>query len=180
MHESTRLASNKDMLLAALIFNIALLNTFSLSVVTNTKDAAMFSYGWTFRLGSKDKGSDMVSAMDTISNMYTGNRNSERPALGTMLDRIFEVAKCNPLSYDGGLQWRPEEISPTCNCLRNMHVEYVKSVNPAGLGLNITEMANTDTVTKTKVVVAAIKKKCFSAIRHTQVPPQAYVPVLSF
>ncbi len=104
MHESNRLASNKDMLLAALIFNIALLNTFSLSVVTNTKDAAMFSYGWTFRLGSKDNGSNMASAMEKISDMYTKNRNSERPELGIMLDRIFEVAKCNPLSYDGGLQ----------------------------------------------------------------------------
>jgi hypothetical protein len=66
MPESNRLASNKDMLLVAPIFNIALLNTFSLSIVTNPKDAALFLYGWTFRLGSKDNDSDMVSAMKTI------------------------------------------------------------------------------------------------------------------
>lgn len=160
---------NRDMLLVALLFNLALLNTFSLSTVTNVGDAALFSYGWTFRLDSKHASADMSSAKGTILKMYEDNRISGRAELGTMLDTMFDLAKCKPAAYDGGLQWSAEEVSPTCNCIRNIHVEYVKSVNPNGVGLTPVEMGNDDTKAKTKAVMAAIDKKCFSAIRHTQV-----------
>lgn len=161
--------NNRDMLVAALIFNIALLNLFTITVVTNTEDASLFSFGWTFRLTSKDPYADMSAAKGVITDMYVNNRISNPQMLGAMLDDIFAIAKCKPAVYDGGLEWNAEEASPTCNCLRNMHVEYIKSVNPNGKNLTTPEMGNDDTKVKTAAVVKVIERKCFEAIRHSQV-----------
>jgi hypothetical protein len=165
------MSANKDMLVVALIFNIALLNTFSFSLISSAADASLFSYGWTFRLGSKDPSANMQEARASITKMYSENRLSSKAALGDMLDNIYKVAQCRSAAYDGGLQWSPGEVSPTCNCLRNMHVEYIKSVTPMGVNLTSAEMANNDTAVKTSAVITAIQKKCFNAIRHTQVSP---------
>ena len=45
--------------------------------------------------------------------------------------QILERARCQPVMLDGSsgsgsLQWGPEEVSPMCNCLRNLHVQYIK------------------------------------------------------
>jgi hypothetical protein len=160
---------NKDMLAAAVIFNVALINVLAISVAVNLQDTKLFTYGLTYRLNSRDPLQDMASARDTISNMYLDNKFSDKVKLGLMLDNIHKVAQCNTVEFDGGLRWNAGDVSPTCNCLTNMHIEYIKSVNPLGIGLNEAEMLNADTKNKTEAVVKAVQKKCFNAIRHTQV-----------
>lgn len=151
------------------IINILVLVILSLSMYVNTEDSRLFSYGWTYRLGSKDERVNMTLAKESIMKMYKSNLNSANDHLGTMLDDIYSLAMCKPALYDGGLEWSADEMSPMCNCLRNMHVEYVRSIHPAGVPLNVQQMNSTDTRTKTEVVIKAINIKCFSAVRHTQV-----------
>jgi hypothetical protein len=164
---------NRDMLAAALIFNLALVNLLAISVAANLEDASLFTYGWTQRLDSRHPSSDMADAREAISKMYIDNKISSRQELGSMLLKIFEAANCKPVVYDASLVWSAADVSPTCNCLNNMHLEYIKSVNPNGVNLTAIEMANNDTKMKTEIVVQAIKKKCFDAIRHTQVASPA-------
>lgn len=153
----------------SLVINLLLLFTLSVTVLTNLEDAGMFSFGWTYRLNTNDASVDMNAAREAIRTAYAANTDSSLDHLGSMLDDFYDLARCKPALYDGGLEWSAGEISPTCNCVRNMHVEYVKSVRPAGEGLNRTAMNSTDTRDKVQKVTRALDLKCFTAVRHTQV-----------
>jgi hypothetical protein len=161
--------SNKDMLAAALIFNLALVNLLAISVASNLGDMSLFTFGWTQRLNSMHPSNDMNKTKHVITQLYIANNVSTREQLWVMRQKILDPANCNPVMYDGALKWRAADVSPTCNCLENMHVEYVKSITPNSVRLTDSEMKNNDTKAKTEVLVQVIEKKCFEAIRHTQV-----------
>lgn len=148
-------------------FNLILLATLAFSVIVNTQDAELFSFGWTYRLSSRDL--NMQHVQEQIAAKYLNNTNSSKVALGMMTDEILDMAHCKNAIYSSGLSWLAQDTSPTCNCLRNMHVEYIKAITPNGVGLNVTQMKNNDTNVKTQAVVRAINMKCFKAVRMTQV-----------
>jgi hypothetical protein len=148
-------------------FNLILLATLAFSVIVNTQDAELFSFGWTYRLSSRNL--NMQHVQEQIAAKYLNNTDSSKIALGMMTDEILDLAHCKDAIYSTGLSWQASDASPTCNCLRNLHVEYIKAITPNGVGLNVTQMKNNDTNNKTQAVVRAINMKCFKAVRMTQI-----------
>ncbi len=54
-----------------------------------------------------------------------------------------------------------------CNCLRNLHVEYVKAVRPNGVALTPPQLlAENQSIADLR---AAVRDKCFKSVRPTQV-----------
>lgn len=120
-------------------------------------------------MGSKDERHDMSRTVAEIVSMYKDNRNSTPEYLGSMLDDVFFKAGCMPVDYDGGLRWDPGDVSPSCTCLRNLHVEYFKAVRPNNMGLLPTEMGSDESKNKLLNFTLAVENKCFRLVRHTQV-----------
>ena len=61
------------------------------------------------------------------------------------------------------------QVSPTCNCVRNTHVEYVKAVTPNGIHLPESVMDNEQSKRNRLWISNRLKMECFQSLRHTQV-----------
>jgi len=156
--------NRRDDLAAYLLLNMCLLVALCISALVGLDDSKMFSFGWTYRLGIKDSRANMYAAGVEISNMYCINRNSSPERLAQMLGEAYHKASCKQSMYEGGIEWSEREASPTCNCLRNMHVQYAKAVNPDGVRLKPTEF-NT---TRVEAATNSTYFNCFVALRNTQ------------
>jgi hypothetical protein len=155
----------KDSVVAYLLLNIALTLAISIAVISDTENAKMFSYSWTWRVGrDKDYGS-MAGAGLAVHEDYRNNNDTSPGAMGTLLDRSYSAARCMPVAYDGAIQWSERQVSPTCNCIRNLHVDYARIVNPSNLQ-NVTGLDVNETLLMIK---ASVFEKCFKRVRHTQV-----------
>ena len=122
----------------------------------------MFSFGWSNRIIE-------TPGRDAVATMYKDNKNTSNAKLEQILKDSLDLALCRPVTYNGGLQWQPEEVSPTCNCLRNMHVEYVKSVTPGGVQLPEEVMNTAQSKLNSLWISNRLKTECFQNLRHTQV-----------
>lgn len=168
MHHMGR-PRNKDMLFAVFLLNLAMLWFLSVSVIINAKDVKFFTFDWTRRLESTDGLRNMTQARENIALAYINNRKSDHFSLGEMMEEMYRNASCRPVRYDGGLSWMSHEVSPTCNCLRNLHVAYIKAVRPNNVGLDENDFKNPENVGNTTLIVTAMKEKCFDMVRPTQV-----------
>lgn len=161
-------------LMSLMVFSIFMLWTFALTVFVNIHDAHYFSYAWTQR--------DLLEpAKYSVAKMYADNRNTSAVHLGYMLDTSFEAAGCKSVIYgsDDLFHWEEEDASPTCNCLRNVHAEYVKAVTPNGYPLTVQVMSSPSGVTNSSWVASKIRSECFQNVRHSQVE-QMFERVSSF
>lgn len=165
----TPIVVNKDYLFFAFILNMALVWTLGFSVATSGDDITLFSFAWTYRMDALDSRVSMSYASEQIQSMYLTNVNAEIPHVSSMLERAYDLAGCSEAVYEGDMEWRQWEISPTCNCIRNLHVGYMTAVWPNQTKLNENEMKNKDTMEKKEALKKAIDQKCFKLIRHTQV-----------
>lgn len=162
-------AKRNDTRLVYFLLNVALMWLLLASTIVNARDMRFFTFSWTRRLQSNDAWMNMSDAKEDITRMYHDNDDSSLVGLGRMMDTIFRNASCRPVLYDGGLDWMPHEVSPTCNCLRNIHVDYIKAVRPQGVGLSANQFRDPDTISKTKNTTNAMRARCFDSVRPTQV-----------
>jgi hypothetical protein len=148
-----------------LILSSALLLALTVIAIVNVKDAKLFSFGWSNRVVN------VGGTKDAIVSMYRDNRDTSDAKLADMLDRSMDLAMCTEVSFHGGsvLKWKREEASPTCNCLRNVHYEYVRSVTPNGVHLDDTVMNRPDSKLNCLWISNRVRVECFQNIRHTQV-----------
>lgn len=161
--------SRKDGLMFQFIMNVALLFLAIISVTVNRSECKLFTYRWTARLTGLEDYSNMTAAAETIQEMYAENQDSSSDHLGMMMDQIFSLSRCEPAIFGGELQWDQAGASPTCNCLRNIHLEYVKAVRPNGIGMLPEHFNETDNRVRVDQSVAKIKERCFTSLRNTQV-----------
>ena len=150
--------------MVAATFTVSLLFLYmiAIAVLTNLPHAKMFSFGWSNRIIETPGGDD-------IANMYEANKDTSAARLSEMLETSLRLSGCRPVVFNGGLQWHAEEVSPTCNCVRNSHVEYIGSVVVHGVRLNVTSMNTPDSIRFQKWISNRIKTQCFQNVRHTQV-----------
>lgn len=110
-----------------------------------------------------------VFGRDSISAMYRDNNDTSVERLDWMLKYSLDAAMCKDVVFNGELQWRRSDVSPTCNCLRNVHREYIDSVVPRGIHLNVSTMTTKDSVLNKLWISNRVRIECFQNIRHTQV-----------
>lgn len=160
---------NNDAHLVFFVLNAVLLWFLAITVLMNGADNKLFTFDWTRRLRSSDEAWNMTRARDDIMLAYKLNSNSSLFGLGTMMDEVLRNASCRPVYYDGGLSWSSREVSPTCGCLRNIHVEYIKAVRPNGTGLTVQNFKDNSTIEGVANITHAIHDRCFKFVRPTQV-----------
>lgn len=160
---------NKDYLFFAFILNLALVWTLGFSMATSGDGATMFSFAWTYRMDSRDSRANMSHASEQIQDMYLKNVDSNISHVSSMLEKAYGLAGCRQAVYEGNMEWRQWEISPTCNCIRNLHVGYMNAVWPNRTKLDPVAMDNEDSKQKKEALRKAIDTKCFKLVRHTQV-----------
>ena len=153
---------HQRMVIGNLLLSMLLLYTVAIVAYTHQSDAHMFSFGWSNRIID-------LKGRDDIYAMYRENRDVSDARMDEMLKKALDIALCKPVAFNGGLQWNYDEVSPTCNCIRNMHVEYVKSVTPNGVRLWENIMNRSDSVLNTKWISNRMRVECFQNLRHTQV-----------
>lgn len=161
---STR--SSFVMLAFSLVMTIALAIT-----ILDAGDARkLMTFKWTSRLTDTPTYDQtrFKSAFKRIEEVYTNNFLSTKAALANVITENYKAAGCLAAHFDGGIEWGPGSVSPTCHCLRNFHIEYIKAVTPNGVPLTEAEMRSADTKTKVETMLRIIKQRCFVAIRHTQ------------
>lgn len=83
-----------------------------------------------FRFQHSSRGA--VGSLKDIGNSYSTNKNSSEAALESLLNSAYERGMCYPVLYGGSLQWSGDDVSPLCNCIRNMHMEYSSFVMANG------------------------------------------------
>lgn len=123
---------------------------------------------WTWRLPGTDFYDTLDLSYAEVHKSYTENTLTTKEGLSSVMIANFKAAGCLASHFDGGIEWSPGSVSPTCHCLRNFHLEYIKAVTPRGVPLNPTEMQTQDTKDRVAEMLKLIKSKCFTAIRHTQ------------
>lgn len=156
---------HRRMVAGNLVLSTLLLFAVSIIVYSNLKDASLFSFGWSNRI------ININEPREFIASLYRENTDTSDARMDEMLRLSLEAAMCRQVAHNGGavLQWKQDEVSPTCNCLRNTHVEYVKSVQPYGVHLDVATMNRSDSVLNKLWISNRIRVECFQNIRHTQV-----------
>ena len=160
-----------------LMLNVSVAIVLLVSVLASQQEAKTFTFEWTERLYADDDKIKMSDVALRIDRLYDNNTNLTSAHLGIMLDAMLQGARCNPVGLGSAassspvsaslLHWGPHEVSPMCNCLRNIHVEYVKTVNPVGVPLTREDL--TAFQPNISAYRDAIQQKCFKKVRPTQV-----------
>lgn len=170
---------HRDVLVVMLALNFSLMYTLATSLYLNSGDGKEFKFFWTYRLPVNDQRANMTAAKDQIMNAYLSNRDTSLPRLAAMLEDAYDAARCHPTEYVSGtgFSWGREQVSPTCLCLRNMHVEYVKGCRvPDGrgnIGLTPEQMGTPETIKNVTAVANAVRDRCFQHVRPTQIEDEA-------
>jgi hypothetical protein len=156
----------KDGLLVYLLFNIVLLMAISISVASSYEHARMFTYGWTWRVGRDTEYGSMLDQGKIISADFQSNNETSVQGLGALLDRSFAAARCVPVSYDSAVQWSDRQVSPSCNCIRNAHVDYARLLDPSSAA--IMRADGLDVGSEMQRIKDSLLERCFNRLRHTQ------------
>ncbi len=157
----------KDGLLVYLLLNIALLLAISISVASSYEHARMFTYGWTWRVGRDTGYWNMLDQGKIISTDLQSNNETSVQGLGALLDRSFAAARCFPVSYGTAVQWSDRQVSPSCNCIRNVHVDYARLMDPSSAA--IMQADGLDVGSELQRIKDSLLERCFNRLRHTQV-----------
>lgn len=153
---------HRRMVTGTMILSILLLYALAITVYSNLSLAKMFSFGWSNRVVG-NPGRDAVAAL------YRDNTDTNSTKLDAMLRSAMQAANCRPVLFSGGIQWEESQVSPTCNCIRNTHVEYVKAVTPYGVSLPESVMDSEQSRRNRLWISNRLKIECFQNLRHTQV-----------
>ncbi len=152
-----------------MIFSLLMAFTFCATVY----DASAYNAGlkfmtmkWTTR-SSKVRGESLDTMFKGIETLYKTNKDTTPEGLTSVAEQAFKTAGCLVTTFDGQISWKASEVSPTCHCLRNWHLAYIKAVTPQGKRLLTQEM--TDSSDELTTMVQKMKRRCFDAIRGTQV-----------
>ena len=159
------------------MLNLSVALVLLVSVLVSQPETTLFTFEWTERLYADDDSLKLNEVALKIDRLYDNNTNFTSSNMGIMMDTILRGARCDPVALGSAassssvsgpsLHWGSHEVSPMCNCLRNVHVEYVKTVSPGGVPVpaaNLTALQPNITSYRND-----IKDKCFKKVRPTQV-----------
>lgn len=148
-----------------------------ITVMVHRDAASMGTYSWTNR--------KVVRNFDYIVANYTdwGIKEGSRPihANNSMMELLllqqmtYRSGSCYPVTMGnaGGnsIEWEGPEVSPLCNCLRNMHMEFSQLVMEAdGVTIrNATDMKSSAHKQNRTKFTTRLEQQCLAKARPTQV-----------
>lgn len=151
-----------------LAFGVFMSLALSFTIMTTGNGLKLLTLRWTWRLPGTDLYNSLEDSYKKVDDTYTANILTTKAGLAKVMTDNYNAAGCLASHFDGGIEWGPGSVSPTCHCLRNFHLEYMKAVTPNGRAMTEADMQTPDTKDRVKEMLTLIKAKCFSAIRHTQ------------
>jgi hypothetical protein len=118
----------------------------------------IFPYYSSFNYQATSK--SQVVDVEAIKNLFAKNADTSQAGLDLLLRGVNKAAYCYPVSY-GGISWGASDVSPMCNCLRNVHLLYTVNF----LDVDISDGSYESLLEKNTNMV---EQNCLSGIRPTQ------------
>lgn len=152
-----------------MILNVTLAFVFCTIGLSDLASARLFTFEWTARMTPLNGSMGIEAARDQIYKMYNESTDYSVEHLSAMMETTLKLGHCKPVMLEGGLSWAPNEVSPTCNCLWNYHIEYIKEARPGGRPLPPPDQQREDVKERLYSASLAFRDKCFNSLRYTQV-----------
>lgn len=119
-----------------------------------------FQYNWTINREFDN--------YDKVRDLYAKNTALTTAALDTLRASAMRMLYCFPVTFTGYV-WGEDQISPQCNCMMNLHDEYVHALSALPSGTTSVPVTSAGDI---KIITDAMRNRCFNRARHTRVLEQ--------
>jgi hypothetical protein len=148
------------LLLLSTLLCLAFGTTVLLTATNGVEAMHFFQYNWSINREFDN--------YEKVRDLYAKNTVLGTPAFDTLKASAMKLLYCYPVTFTGYM-WEEDQISPQCNCMINLHDEYVHALDALPPGTTTVPVNSAGDI---KIITDAMRNRCFNKARHTRVLEQ--------